>query len=90
MAHRTTDENSMMVLSMEEAHEWLQKRNFDIDDLCKLSPRVRSSTHAEKLHPLMLACEEGNLPLCNWLFQNGASTMISKKSSHHWTPMSKS
>ena len=82
---------SIDTVSTEEALIWLKKRNFDPDDICRLRRRSRQSTsfHSECPHPLLDACELGDLKICNWLLLNGASSMLSTPSNHNWTPLSK-
>ena len=73
----------------EEAHAWLEARQFDPE--CLLVPRRRRSeanSHSERPHPLLVACEEGDLRMCEWLFLNGAHTLVSRASNHQWTPLS--
>ena len=82
--------NDQLNITDEAALLWLEANRFDAANVCARRKLSRLSTsHAEQPFPLLLACESGNVPLCQWLLDHGAAPTLSTVSNHRWTPMSK-
>lgn len=67
-------------LADSEAHAWLELNGFDLDNLRRaLEPGKSTVWH--------LAVEDSNLPMLQWLFDNGAAEDIKKPDDAFITPL---
>ena len=77
------------VISDAEARAWLEAKKFRPESPQCVRPSHRNSLNAERPTAVLVAAEEGNLPVLRWLFANGCADQVSRPSNHKWTPLAR-
>ena len=70
-------DNTINVISDIQGYAWLKAKGFET-----LTSKVNGGET-----PMYVACQSGNLEVCQWLFEVGAKADISTADNDGWTPV---
>ena len=77
------DDDGLIPMEEGAIRKWFVEQGFRADDI----DSFEIIDGWKKMHPMMLACEKGELNVCKWIYNNGGSEKIFETNQDGITPM---
>lgn len=77
------DDDGLIPMEEGAMRKWFIEQGFKADDI----DSFKIIDGWKKMHPMMLACEMGELHVCKWIYNNGGSEKIFETNEDGITPM---